>query len=76
MAEPRLIREIAKEIRNDWKTINPAANEYLKALEVSNYITDMYIYDTVSSCVLYFLSNAGTWRGDTTRRIKKELKSL
>jgi hypothetical protein len=35
-----------------------------------------YHYDSASSVVLYFLSNASAWRGDTARRIKKELKAL
>jgi hypothetical protein len=45
-------------------------------METLSYITDMYLYDSALSVVTYFLSNAGTWRGDTARRIKKELKSL
>ena len=76
MAEPRLIRHIAREIRNDWKTIGPAANAYLEPMETLSYITDMYLYDSALSVVTYFLSNNGSWRGDTARRIKTELKEL
>ena len=32
--------------------------------------------DDGGSIVLYFLSNATTWRGEDARRIKAELKSL
>jgi len=39
-------------------------------------ITDNYIEDSGVSVVLYFLSNATTWRGDDARRIKKELNDL
>ena len=39
-------------------------------------INDTYGYDDAKSVVLYFLSNATTWRGDDARRIKAELKSL
>ena len=39
-------------------------------------ITDVYGYDSAESIVLYFLSNAKTWKGEHARRIKLELKSL
>jgi hypothetical protein len=32
--------------------------------------------DTGKSIVLYFLSNAGTWRGETAKRVKAELKKM
>jgi hypothetical protein len=37
---------------------------------------DKYYFDDAKSVVLYFLANAGTWRGDTAKRIKKELKEM
>ena len=76
MSETRLVKTIAAEIREDWTNINPAANAYLEAMEVSNYIDSMYLFETVQGIVLYFLSNAGSWRGETARRIKKELKEM
>jgi hypothetical protein len=39
-------------------------------------ITDNYGQDSAESIVLYFLSNATTWRGETARRIKTELKGF
>lgn len=30
----------------------------------------------IARVVCYFLANAGTWRGDVARRVKKELKAL
>jgi hypothetical protein len=32
--------------------------------------------DKGKSIVLYFLSNAGSWRGDKAKEIKKELKQM
>lgn len=58
------------------------AEPYLKAMERIDTIAeeiridDMYRYDTAKSVVLYFLSNAKTWRGEVARRVKKELKSM
>jgi hypothetical protein len=39
-------------------------------------INDNYGYDTAHTIVIYFLSNATTWRGETARRVKAELKAL
>jgi len=41
-----------------------------------NSITDTYGLDDASSIVLYFVSNAGTWRGETARRVKAELRGM
>ena len=72
----RPIYDIAKEIRNDWKKVNYAAAPYLDAMRQLDEITDNYYCDSGKSIVLYFLSNASSWRGETARRIKKELKAL
>jgi hypothetical protein len=37
-------------------------------------IDDMYGADTAHEIVLRFLTNAGGWRGDTARMLKKELQ--
>lgn len=39
-------------------------------------INDCYGYDDARSIVLYFLCNAKSWRGDTAKRIKAELKAI
>ena len=72
MARP--IYEIAAEIRNDWKNISPCARPYLSAMFSLRTIEDNYIYDSGMSIVCYFLANAGSWRGETARRIEAELK--
>jgi len=72
----RPIKEIAQEIYQDWKNVNYAAKPYLEAMLELNSINDSYYLDSGKSVVLYFLSNAGSWRGETARRIKKELKEI
>lgn len=74
MARP--LYEIAAEVRATWPKVNYAAEPYLEALETLNSITDNYYADTAHTMVIYFLSNATSWRGDDARRIKAELKSL
>jgi hypothetical protein len=75
-AEARPLYEIAREIRADWTPPYFGAVPYLEALEQLNCIHDAYGCDSAHSVVLYFLSNARTWKGDTARRVKAELKKL
>lgn len=73
----RPIYEIAREIRKDWGAkVNFAAEPYLEAMECLDSIDDNYYFDSAKSVVLYFLSNASTWRGETAKRIKAELKEM
>jgi len=72
----RPLYEIAREIRRDWKKVYFGAVPYLDAMQTLNSITDNYYQDSGKSIVLYFLCNAGTWRGDTARRVKAELKAM
>lgn len=72
----RPIYEIAKEIRADWKNPYFGAKPYLDAMFSLSSIDDQFMYDTGHSVVLYFLANANTWRGETARRVKAELRAL
>jgi len=72
----RPLSEIAQEIRKDWVKLYFGAKPYLEAMETLNSIEDMYYQDTAKSVVLYFLSNATTWKGDKAREIKAELKKM
>lgn len=47
---------------------------YLNAMLTLQSHNDTFGCDSGRSIVLYFLSNATTWRGETARRIKAELK--
>jgi len=72
----RPLYEIAKEIRTDWKKVYFGAVPYLEAMQTLDSINDNYMFDSAKSIVLYFLSNASTWRGETAKRVKAELKAM
>jgi len=72
----RSLKEIAREITTDWEKVNFAAVPYLDAMHSLDSIDDNYYADTAQSVVVYFLANAGTWRGDNAKRIKAELKKM
>ena len=74
MARP--IYEIASEIRRTWKKVNYAAVPYLDAMREISSIDDNYMYESAKEQVIRFLCNAGSYRGDDARRIKKELKAM
>lgn len=72
----RPLYTIAREIRKDWKNVSPYAAPYLQAMSCLNSVDDNYILDSGRSIVSYFLANAGSWRGETAKRIKAELKAM
>jgi len=73
----RQLHEIAAEIRKDWGSkVNYAAKPYLDAMCSMGDVKDPYFADSGKSVVLYFLGNAGAWRGETAKRVKAELKAL
>ncbi len=74
--EARTLRKIAVEISTSWKNISPHAWPYLKAMWALDSVDDYYRCDDGRSIVLYFLSNACYWRGETARRIKAELRQM
>ena len=74
--EPRPLSVIAQEIRQDWRKVYFGAVPYLQAMATMDSPKDPYGADSGQSIVLYFLSNASTWRGEVARRVKKELKGM
>ena len=72
----RKIHEIASEILQDWKKPYFGAIPYIEAMLQLNTIHDYYYLDTAESVVIYFLANAQTWRGETAKRIKAELRAM
>ncbi len=72
----RPLSAIAADVRRDWKKVYFGAVPYLDAMATLDSMSDRYFADDAHSIVLYFLANATTWRGDTARRIKSELKAL
>ena len=80
MTEPRTIHTIAAEISHHWsrtpRGVYFGAVPYLEAMGHLAYMDQSYGHDDARTIVLYFLSNATTWRGDVARRIKAELKGM
>lgn len=73
----RTISQIAREIRRDWGAkVHYSAKPYLDAMMGLESISDAYGLDSGRSVVAYFLGNAGTYRGETARRVKAELKAM
>ena len=72
----RSLSTIAREIRADWTNVNYGAKPYLSAMATLDSINDDYGYDSGKSIVLYFLSNASSWRGEVAKRVKAELKAM
>lgn len=78
---PRKISVIAAEIREDWSLtskngVSPYALPYLNAMDEINDVHEAYYADSAASMVRYFLANATSWRGETARRVKLELKEM
>jgi len=85
MTTTRSLREIAQEIAKDWsQAMRPGddgfgehpAHPYIMAMLALDNIHQDYYQDSARTVVMYFLSNAGNWRGETARRIKAELKVM
>lgn len=72
----RSLSDIGREIWQDWQPISPYARPYVIAMRSLHSLDDMYGADSAKSVVLYFLANAQSWRGETARRVKAELKGL
>ena len=71
----KTIAELAAIIRKDWQKVNFAAKPYLSAMGCLSDINHQIGFDSWKSIVLYFLSNAGTWRGEIAKAVKLELKN-
>ena len=73
---------IAHEIGANWNKRSSGTDlyfgaiPYLSAMSTLNSINDNYGMDSGRSIVAYFLANAGTWRGETAKRVKKELNAM
>ncbi|ACE80011.1 hypothetical protein KI248_gp15 [Mycobacterium phage Phaded] len=74
--ETRPLHVIADDIRRTWPKMYFGAQPYWQAMRDLSSINDSYGCDSAKSIVLYFLSNASTWRGEDARRIKAELKAM
>lgn len=68
------IAQLAGIIRNDWKNVYFGAVPYLDAMFSLNDIKDYYGEDDAKTIIIYFLSNANTWRGPVAKEVKAEFK--
>ena len=75
-AYARSLSKIACEIAREWPNVNYAARPYFEAMRELSSVNDSYGLDDGKSIVLYFLANAGTWRGEAAKRIKAELREM
>ena len=67
------ISDLARIIRADWASVNFGAKPYLNAMRSIENLNDAYGCEDGRTQVLYFLSNATSWRGDVARQVKAEL---
>jgi hypothetical protein len=76
-AQPRTLRAIAGEIQRDWgDKVYFGAVPYLRAMRGLEKVTDKYGDEEGDRIVRYFLVNAKSWRGETARRVKTELREM
>jgi hypothetical protein len=68
------LAQIAAIIKADWKKPYFAAVPYLNALTQLNTVNDRFYAEDAHGIVLYFISNAATWRGPIAKAVKAELK--
>jgi hypothetical protein len=68
------LAHIATIIKRNWKKPYFAALPYLNAMSQLDTINDRYYAEDAHSIILYFISNAGTWRGPIAKAVKAELK--
>jgi len=74
----RTLKEISKEIRGDWRKINnTSAREALKCMDRMGQISEPFLAERNGHSVVgTFLTHSVGWRGETARRIKKELRTM
>ncbi len=76
MSKMRTLPEIVAEIKADWKNVHYSALPYLRAMSDLNSVGESYGADDGRAVVCYFLANSSQWKGETARRVKKELNLM
>lgn len=66
--------ELHDVIVRDWAKPNYAAVPYIDAMRYVENLDSPYGAETGRHIVSYFLSNASSWRGDTAKAVRAELK--
>ena len=67
------VSQIASIIELNWRAMNFAAVTYVRAMRSMWSVDSKYGCDDGRSIILYFLSNASTWRGPIAKAVKAEL---
>lgn len=68
------INELAVLIEKNWQKSSPYAIPYIEAMHSHNTLKDKFYAETAENIIMYFLCNAATWRGETARLVKSELR--
>jgi hypothetical protein len=72
----RTLYTIARDIKADWKKPYFGAVPYIQAMSALEDINSDFGADSAKTIIVYFLANAGTWRGEKAKAIKAELKAI
>lgn len=72
----RPLYQIAIDIRAHWPKPYFGAVPYIDAMRSVASINEAYGVESARGLVLYFLANAGSWRGEHAKRIKAELRGM
>lgn len=76
----RPIYEIAEDIRADYadrrKSVHWSAAPYVEAMRYLDTMQDSYFEDDAHSVMTYALSNLSSWRGETAKRVKAEMREM
>ena len=74
----RTFQQVARDIKSAWLNVYFGAVPYLEALLQLDTADPgaLYINETAKDIALYFLANARTFRGDTAKSLKAELKTM
>lgn len=73
----RPIFKIAEDIKNEWGSkVYFGAVPYLEAMQFLSNKNDKYGFDNGETILRYFLSNASTFRGETAKKLKEEIKNI
>jgi hypothetical protein len=70
------MESIAKSKGKYWRQMFPYLHQYADAMLSLNSVDDNYMFDSGRMVVGGFLSNCSTWRGETAKRIKTELRKM
>lgn len=67
------LHQLTEVINCCWVKVNFGALPYLRAMEQMETVETPFYRDSGHSIVLYFLSNASSWRGTVAEEVKAEL---